>query len=86
MLDQRRRKPYWRETKILMIVSMVVPGLLLLAAPFYVELLAGLRLFGLPLSYFALGHGVALILVAAGVRFVLRQDEIDHWHGAHEDL
>lgn len=86
MLDHRQRKPYWRETKFLVIVSLVLPGLLLIAAPFLVERLGGMRVFGLPLPYFALAHGVVLVLVGAGMRFVLKQDEIDHWHGAHEDL
>jgi len=31
-------------------------------------------------------HGIFVIAVATVASFVNRQDAIDHWHGAHEDI
>jgi hypothetical protein len=44
------------------------------------------RIFGIPLGYFLACHGLLIIAFATVAVFVNRQDAIDHWHGAHEDI
>ena len=50
------------------------------AMPVYVE-----NFVGFPVGYALAAHGVILVAIAAAARFITRQDEIDHWHGAQED-
>jgi hypothetical protein len=38
------------------------------------------------MGYFMMGHGLLLIAAFTVASFVNRQDAIDHWHGANEDL
>ena len=39
-----------------------------------------------PLGYLLVLHGTVFIAAITVASFVNRQDAIDHWHGAHEDL
>lgn len=85
MKRKAHRRPYWRETKRLAVLALsgaalVVPIALL--AP----LLEGQTLLGLPLGYMLALHGGIVICLLAVARFAVRQDEIDQWHGAQEDL
>ena len=41
---------------------------------------------GIPLGYFLACHGLLIIAFVTVAVFVNRQDAIDHWHGAHEDI
>lgn len=86
MLEKKRRKPYWRETKMQSMRSLVLPALLFLSSPFWIERVGAGHYIGLPVSFLLLALGSVVLVVVAAARFVLRQDEIDHWHGAHEDL
>ena len=44
------------------------------------------RILGMPLGYFLACHGLLIIALVTVAVFVNRQDAIDHWHGAHEDI
>jgi putative solute:sodium symporter small subunit len=85
VMDQQRRKPYWRETKTLVGVVLLLPGAAMISLPFWVERVAAANLFGFPLPFLLAGNGVAVLALAAVGWFAAKQDEIDHWHGAHED-
>jgi putative solute:sodium symporter small subunit len=54
--------------------------------PLYADALNEKRILGIPLGYFLACHGLFVIAFATMAVFVNRQDAIDHWHGAHEDL
>jgi putative solute:sodium symporter small subunit len=79
------RRPYWRETKRLAVFTLLAIGVAVVLALFAPQL-DGRTLLGLPLGYFlGLYGGVGICLVGVA-RFASRQDEIDQWHGAQEDL
>ena len=86
MLEKKLRKNYWRETKFLMIRTLVFPLMVVAALPLVVTLYGERTLLGYPLSYVLLLHGTLVLIAILAARFVTRQDEIDHRHGAHEDL
>ena len=79
-------RPYWRNTRLLMLVSLIVPCV---ALPFLPQILTklGARTFlGFPLGYFLAAHGFIVLGCFAVSWFVRRQDRIDRWHGTHEDV
>ena len=85
MKRKTHRRPYWRETKRLAVLSLtavLLAPLSIVAAP----LLGARSLLGLPLGYMLALHGGIVICLVAVARFAVRQDEIDQWHGAQEDL
>ncbi len=86
MIDWQERKPYWRDTKWQMVASLAPYLLAVLLLPLYADGLNSRSVLGIPLGYFITCH--ALIVVAAVVTagFVNRQDAIDDWHGAKDDL
>jgi putative solute:sodium symporter small subunit len=85
MKRKTHRRPYWRETKRLAVLTLV-PAAVALIVSLFAPSLDGETLLGLPLGYFlALHGGIVLCLVAVG-NFAIRQDETDQWHGAQEDL
>ena len=86
MLEKKLRKNYWRETKFLMIRTIVLPLLLVVLLPLFSGSFGEGTLLGYPLSYVVLLHGTLVLIAILAARFVTRQDEIDHRHGAHEDL
>jgi len=86
MMERRERKPYWRHTKWQMVASLVPFISVLVIVPLYAERLNASKFLGFPLGYFMAGHGIIMIAAVTIASFVNRQDAIDHWHGAHEDL
>jgi putative solute:sodium symporter small subunit len=62
-----------------MVAAIVV---LALVAPQF----GGRVILGLPLSYIVALFGSIVLCLIAVARFAVRQDEIDQWHGAQEDL
>jgi putative solute:sodium symporter small subunit len=86
MIEGKQRKPYWRETKMLVVGTLILPGIVMLILPFWSDELAGPTVIGFPVGYLLASHVAVLVAVAAAARFILRQDEIDRWHGAHEDF
>ena len=85
MIDWAERKRYWRDTKWQMVATLAPYLLAVVALPIYAEALNSKRIFGLPLGYFVICHGLLLIAAIVMATFVNRQDAIDHWHGANED-
>ena len=59
--------------------------LAVMALPVYAEALNGRRIFGVPLGYFVVCHGILMAAAIVMAGFVNRQDAIDHWHGANEE-
>lgn len=85
-MEFEERKPYWRHTKWQMVASLLPFLALVVVLPLYVEQLNRSRFLGFPLGNFMIGHGLLLIAVFTVASFINRQDAIDHWHGANEDL
>jgi putative solute:sodium symporter small subunit len=85
-MQRRERKPYWRHTKWQMVASLLPFLLVFIVLPLNVEALMRGRFIGYPLGFFLACHGVLLIAFVTVAAFVNRQDAIDRWHGAHEDL
>ena len=86
MIERNERKLYWRHTKVQMLTTLLPFVLAMIALPLYSETLNDKRFIGVPLGYFLVCHGLIIIAVVTAAVFVNRQDAIDHWHGAHEDL
>ena len=85
-MEIEERKPYWRHTKWQMVASLLPFLLLVLVLPLYVDRLNHNKFLGFPLGYFMMGHGLLLIAIFTVASFINRQDAIDHWHGANEDI
>lgn len=86
MIERKERKIYWYHTKWQMIASLVPFFIVLIVLPFYADKLNSSKFLGFPLGYLLVLHGIVIISVITVASFVNRQDAIDHWHGAHEDL
>ncbi len=86
MIERKERKPYWRHTKRQMLTSLVPFLTVLIVLPLYAERLNHNKFLGFPLGYFLACHGLILIAILTVSMFVNRQDAIDNWHGAHEDV
>jgi putative solute:sodium symporter small subunit len=86
MIERKERKPYWRHTKWQVLTSLIPFLLTLIVLPLYADQLNAKRILGFPLGYFLACHGLVLIAIVTVFSYINRQDAIDHWHGAHEDL
>lgn len=86
MVERNERKPYWRHTKTQMLTTLLPFVGAMIVLPLYSEALNDKRVLGIPLGYFLVCHGLMIIAFVTIALFVNRQDAIDHWHGAHEDL
>lgn len=86
MIERKERKPYWRHTKWQVLTSLIPFLVTLVVLPLYAEQLNAKRFLGFPLGYFLACHGLVLIAIVTVFSYINRQDAIDHWHGAHEDL
>ncbi len=86
MIEGKERKPYWLHTKWQMLASLVPFLAVIIVLPLYADQLNNSRFLGFPLGFLLSAHGIFLIAVITVASFVNRQDAIDHWHGAHEDL
>jgi putative solute:sodium symporter small subunit len=69
-----------------MVASLAPFLFVLIVLPFYADRLNASKFLGFPLGYFLVLHGTIFIGAITVASFVNRQDAIDHWHGAHEDL
>lgn len=86
MIERKERKPYWRHTKWQVLTSLVPFLATMVALPLYADALNARRFLGFPLGYFLACHGLVLIAIVTAFAYINRQDAIDQWHGAHEDL
>ena len=86
MVERNERKPYWRHTKAQMLASLLPFVIAIVLLPLYSEPLNDKRVLGVPLGYFLVCHGLIIIACVTVAMFVNRQDAIDNWHGAHEDV
>lgn len=86
MIERKERKPYWRHTKRQMLTSLAPFLAVLIVLPLYADRLNHNKFLGFPLGYFLACHGLIVIAIATVTMFVNRQDAIDHWHGANEDV
>jgi putative solute:sodium symporter small subunit len=86
MIDRQERRPYWRHTKWQMMATLVPFLAAIIVFPIFADRLNSNKFLGFPLGYFLAGHGLLLIAAVSIASFINRQDAIDHWHGAHEDL
>jgi putative solute:sodium symporter small subunit len=86
MIERTEREPYWRHTRWQMLTSLLPFLAAMIVLPLYADALNDKRLFGIPLGYFLACHGLFVIAFATVAVFVNRQDAIDRWHGAHEDV
>ncbi len=86
MIDRKERKPYWRHTKWQMLASLAPFFLIMIVVPLYADGLMNARFLGYPLGFFLICHALLFIAFVTVASYVNRQDAIDHWHGAHEDV
>lgn len=85
LLDTKHRRPYWLETRRLVVLSML-PGLMIVfGSLIFMGQLNGIRFIGFPLGYFLLAHGFIIMAFTAIAAHAVRQDHIDRHHGMHED-
>ena len=80
-----RKKPYWRQTKYIMLSTLAVPLVLVGGLAYWAQRFAGVSLAGMPLGFLLAVHGVTLVCIAAVVRHANLQERIDRLHGAGED-
>jgi len=85
MMERKERKPYWRNTKLQIGLSLIPFLAALIVVPLYAGALNDMSFLGFPLGYFLTGHALLLLALFTAANFVTRQDAIDHWHGANED-
>lgn len=86
MLDHKHRRPYWLETRRLMLFVIMLLVVLLVGMLTFLGWLDTFTIIGFPLGYFLLAH---VFVIAAFVSFVWHgheQDQIDRRHGTHEDI
>jgi putative solute:sodium symporter small subunit len=86
MIDWSERKAHWRHTKVQMLTTLLPFLATLIVLPLYADALNSKRVLGIPLGYFLACHGLIVIAFVTIAVFVNRQDAIDRWHGAHEDI
>ena len=86
MIERKERKPYWRHTKWQMLATVVPLLCAVVIIPLYADRLNSNKFLGFPLGYFLAAHGILALAAIAVASFVNRQDVIDHFHGANEDL
>ena len=82
----QRTQPYWRHTKWQVLASLIPFLAIVVVLPLYSQQLNSSRFLGFPLGYFLAAHGFFVIAVVTVASYVNRQNAIDHWHGAHEDM
>ena len=85
MIDWNERKRYWRDTKWQMVATLLPYLVAVLALPLYAEALNTRRVFGMPLGYFVVCHGLLSVAAIVAASYVNRQDAIDRWHGVNEE-
>ena len=69
------------------VLASIIPFLaVVIVLPLYAEQLNSSRFLGFPLGYFLAAHGFFFIALVTVASYVNRQNAIDHWHGAHEDM
>ena len=83
--ETTQRKPYWRQTKTLMVSSLALPCILLIGLPDWVTRLDSVSVIGLPLGFLLAVHVVVIVVIAAVARFAMTQEQIDRWHGTHDN-
>lgn len=86
MLERSERRPYWRQTKWGVALTLTPLLLALILVPLYADQLNSNRFLGFPLGYFLSAHGILVFALAAIATFVGRQHALDQIHGAHEDM
>jgi putative solute:sodium symporter small subunit len=85
MAEVMRRRPYWRQTKLLMLSSLTPPLVLIGGLAFWVARAGTATLAGAPIGFLLAVHGVVIVSIAAVARFAAKQERIDRSHGAYED-
>ena len=85
MTEATQRKPYWRQTKMLMVSSLLLPCILLIGLPFWATRLDGVMVLGLPAAFLLAVHGVVILAIATVARFAVTQEQIDRWHGTNDN-
>ena len=86
MSDPKHKRPYWLETRRLMLFSLLPCLVLLISALIFIGPLDAITFIGFPLGYFLLAHGFIIFGFVAFVWHGHEQDHIDHRHGTHEDI
>ena len=86
MIERKERKPYWRHTKVQMLSSLLPFAAVMIVLPLYADRLNTGKILGFPAGYFLVCHGLVVIAFVTVTSFVNRQDALDRWHGANEDM
>ena len=86
MVEPEENTPYWRHTKWQALASLIPFFAIVVVLPLYAEQLNSKSFLLFPLGYFLAAHGFFVLAIVTVASFVNRQNAIDHWHGAHEDM
>ena len=85
MLDHKHRRPYWIETRRLMLIVVVSLVLSVFMVLLFLGLLDSYRFLGYPVGYFLLANGFVIVGFIGFAWHGYAQDNIDHRHGTNED-
>jgi putative solute:sodium symporter small subunit len=85
MAEGLRKKPYWRQTRLLMLSSLALPLVLIAGLAFWAERFSEVVVAGAPLGFLLAVHGVAGLSIAAVARYAAHQERIDRLHGASDE-
>ncbi len=85
MLDLKYRRPYWRETRTLMLRFIAPGAVLVLGTLLFWEKISAFSFIGFPLGYFLLMHGFIILGIVVMAWHGVAQGRIDRRHGIHGD-
>ena len=84
-LSPERRAAYWRRTKSLMIVMLVLWAIAGLVIPAFASPLNSISIFGFPLGFYMSAQGSLIIFVILCFWNASAQNKIDEEFGVSED-
>lgn len=83
--DRNRRGAYWRRTRRLTAILLTIWLFVTFAAIFYARELAGLTLFGWPVSYYLAAQGTLLVYLAIVGIYALVMRRLEKQYGDDSD-
>ena len=85
-MAREQRRPYWQNTRLQMILVLLLPLVVLPFVPQILTKLGPTTFLGFPIGYLLATHGFIALGILVMAWFVRRQDRIDRLHGTHEDF
>ncbi len=86
MIEDLRRKPYWRQVRFLLVYIFAILVAALSLGLFFVTPLNSINFLGFPLGFYVIGQGTLILAIVVTFWFVVRQDKIDRENRVIEDI